>query len=93
MRRREFITLAGGAATWPLMVAAQQTSMPLLAYLSPASRDGYEEFTSSLRKGLAETGFIENQNVKIEYRFADGRYERLPGLASELTPQAGRTVR
>jgi putative ABC transport system substrate-binding protein len=84
MKRRDFIAGLGGVAVWPSTACAQQ-SIPLLAYLSSASRGGYEEFTSALQKGLAETGFIEGQNVKVEYRFADGRYERLPGLAAELT--------
>ena len=85
MRRREFVTLIGGAAAALPFAARAEQSIPLLAYLSSASRDGYEEFTSALQKGLAEFGFVEGQNVKVEYRFADGRYERLPGLAAELT--------
>jgi putative tryptophan/tyrosine transport system substrate-binding protein len=86
MKRRQFLgVLVGAAAGWPVMARGQQQSMPLVAYLSSASRGGYEEFTSALLKGLAETGFIEGQNLKVEYRFAEGRYEQLPGLAAELT--------
>jgi putative ABC transport system substrate-binding protein len=83
MRRRDFITLIGAAAAAPLSARAQQT-VPLVGHLSSASRDGYQQFTAAFRKGLAEAGFIEGQNIRIEYRFADGRYERLPGLAAEL---------
>jgi putative ABC transport system substrate-binding protein len=84
MRRREFLGFVGAATAWPLAVRAQQ-SLPLLAYLSSTSRNGYEEFTDALHKGLAEAGFVEGQNLRVEYRFANGRYERLPALAAELT--------
>jgi putative tryptophan/tyrosine transport system substrate-binding protein len=85
MRRREFITLLGGAAAWPLTAAsAQQPTRPVVGFLHQASPENYGSFVTAFRKGLAEFGYIESQSIAIEYRWAEGRYDRLPGLAAEL---------
>jgi len=83
MRRREFISGLGSAAAWPVVARAQQPTMPVIGYLGPASLEG----TLALRpflQGLKEAGFAEGENVKIEYRWAEGRNDRLPALAADL---------
>jgi putative ABC transport system substrate-binding protein len=84
IRRREFITLFGGAVAWPLAAGAQQPAMPVIGFLGGASREGAEPYVGALRQGLRDAGFIDGRNVTIEGRFADDRYERLPMLAAQL---------
>jgi putative ABC transport system substrate-binding protein len=82
MRRRDFITLIGGAAaTWPLAARAQQ-AVPVIGFITGASRDGAESYLAALSQGLRDTGFVEGRNLAIEARYADDRYERLPALAA-----------
>jgi putative tryptophan/tyrosine transport system substrate-binding protein len=88
VRRREFITLLGGAAAWPLAARAQQSSKPIVGWLGQASERGEAEMVLAFRKGLREAGFDEGRNVAIEFRFAGGDVSRLPALASELASRS-----
>jgi putative ABC transport system substrate-binding protein len=84
-RRREFIAGLGSAATWPLAARAQQVAMPVIGYLgSQSADDDYKNFTFPFLQGLKETGYVEGQNVAVEYRWAENQYDRLPALAADL---------
>ena len=84
MKRREFITLLGGAAAWPLTVRAQQPAMPVVGFLSSRAPGESADLAAAFRQGLAEAGYVEGQNVSLEFRWGEGRYERLAGYAVEL---------
>jgi putative ABC transport system substrate-binding protein len=85
MRRREFVALLGGAAAgWPLAAGGQQPTMPVIGFLSSGTPETFAPYVAAFRKGLNETGYVDGQNVAIEYRWAEANYDRLPALSAEL---------
>src|ERR1043166_5047027 len=85
MRRREFITLIGGAAAaWPLVARGQQPGTPVVGFLRSTPSAPFMHFVAAFREGLKDEGFVEGQNVSVDYRSADNQLDRLPGLAAEL---------
>ena len=84
MRRREFITLVGSVAAWPHAARAEQSEMPIIGFLNSASPQPFANYVSGFRVGLKQTGYIDGQNVTIEFRWAEGHYDRLPEMAADL---------
>ena len=92
MRRRQFITLLGGAAAWPLAARAQQPAMPVIGFLSTRSSQDASHLVKTFHRGLFENGFVDGQNLTVDFRWAEGQYDRLPALAAELVRQSVKVI-
>ena len=92
MKRREFITLLGGAAAWPIAARGQQSSIPIIGFINGSWATAYAAFVQAFIRGLAETGHTVGENVAIEYRWAEGHYDRIPDMVDDL-PSSLRTRR
>jgi putative tryptophan/tyrosine transport system substrate-binding protein len=84
MRRRDFIGIVGSAAAWPLAARAQQPAMPVIGYLANSSPGTFTQFLNAFHRGLSEVGYVDGQNVGIEYRWSEGQHDLLPGFAADL---------
>ena len=84
MRRREFIAGVGGVAALPVVARAQQRTMPVIGFLNSGSPDGYAPMADGFRQGLKETGYVEGQNLAVEYRWARGQYDEVPSIVADL---------
>src|SRR5690348_17664365 len=86
IEQRKFLATLGGAAAWPLVARAQQSAMPVIGYLHSASPEPYSSMMAAFRHGLAEAGYVDGQNVTIDYRWAEGQFDHLPALAAAVPP-------
>ena len=84
LKRREFMTLLGGAATWPIAASGQPSSIPVIGFINGSSATAYAEYVQAFIRGLAETGHTVGENVAIEYRWAEGHYDRIPDMVDDL---------
>src|SRR5262249_49612917 len=91
-RREWWVALGGAGAAWPVAARAQQPALPVIGFLGAGSVDTWVLYVAAFRKGLNETGFVEGQNVAIEYRWAEGQYERMAELAGDLVRRQGAVI-